>query len=57
MAHDIVIRGGQIVDGTGNEPTPGDLAIDDGVALRFANAAADADDSGRAFASLTDRLR
>jgi len=30
MAHDIVIRGGQIVDGTGAEPTPGDLAIDDG---------------------------
>ncbi len=28
------------------------LAIDDGVALRFANAAADSDDSGRAFASL-----
>ena len=30
MAHDIVIRGGQIVDGRGNEPVPGDLAIDDG---------------------------
>jgi len=30
MAHDVVIRGGQIVDGTGNEPVAGDLAIDDG---------------------------
>ncbi|MEN8158736.1 MAG: amidohydrolase family protein [Myxococcota bacterium] len=31
MAHDIVIRGGQLVDGTGREPERGDLAIDDGV--------------------------
>jgi N-acyl-D-aspartate/D-glutamate deacylase len=31
MAHDIVVRGGQLVDGTGNEPIPGDLAIDDGM--------------------------
>ena len=31
MAHDIVIRGGQVVDGTGSEPVPGDLAIDAGV--------------------------
>jgi N-acyl-D-aspartate/D-glutamate deacylase len=30
MAHDIVIRGGQLVDGTGREPETGDLAIDDG---------------------------
>ena len=30
MAHDIVIRGGQIVDGTGAEPVEGDLAIDGG---------------------------
>ena len=30
MAHDIVIRGGQLVDGTGAEPVAGDLAIDDG---------------------------
>ena len=28
MTHDIVIRGGRIVDGTGNEPAPGDVAID-----------------------------
>ena len=30
MAHDLVIRGGRIVDGTGAEPVAGDLAIDDG---------------------------
>ena len=30
MAHDLVIRGGHLVDGTGQEPTRGDLAIDDG---------------------------
>ena len=31
MAHDIVIRGGELVDGTGANPRPGDLAIDDGL--------------------------
>ena len=31
MAHDIVIRGGELVDGTGAGPVPGDLAIDDGL--------------------------
>ena len=31
MAHDIVIRGGSLVDGTGAEPVHGDLAIDDGL--------------------------
>ena len=30
MPHDIVIRGGELVDGTGAEPVPGDLAIDGG---------------------------
>ncbi len=30
MAHDIVIRGGDVVDGTGAEPVRGDLAIDGG---------------------------
>ncbi|HIG43737.1 MAG: amidohydrolase family protein [bacterium] len=30
MTHDIVIRGGSIVDGTGSEPVPGDIAIKDG---------------------------
>jgi len=30
MAHDIVIRGGELVDGTGADPVSGDLAIDDG---------------------------
>ncbi|MFP6638869.1 MAG: amidohydrolase family protein, partial [Myxococcota bacterium] len=43
MAHDIVIRGGQIVDGTGAEPTPGDLAIDDG----FITAVGEIEESGR----------
>ncbi len=31
MAHDIVIRGGELVDGTGAEPVPGEIAIDDGL--------------------------
>ena len=31
MAHDIVIRGGELVDGTGAGPVSGDLAIDDGL--------------------------
>ena len=31
MAHDIVIRGGELVDGTGSEPIRGDLAINDGL--------------------------
>ena len=31
MSHDIVIRGGSLVDGTGAEPVHGDLAIDDGL--------------------------
>ena len=31
MAHDIVIRGGELVDGTGADPVPGALAIDDGL--------------------------
>ena len=30
MAHDIVIRKGNLVDGSGAEPVPGDLGIDDG---------------------------
>ncbi len=30
MTHDIVIRGGEIVDGTGSEPSAGDVAIDGG---------------------------
>ena len=31
MSHDLVVRGGSIVDGTGREPYSGDLAISDGV--------------------------
>jgi N-acyl-D-amino-acid deacylase len=31
MGHDIVIRGGELVDGRGGEPVRGDLAIDNGV--------------------------
>ncbi len=31
MTHELVIRGGHIVDGLGGEPTPGDVAIDDGL--------------------------
>ncbi|MAV24512.1 MAG: amidohydrolase [Gammaproteobacteria bacterium] len=31
MSHEIVIRGGHIVDGLGGEPAPGDIAIDDGM--------------------------
>lgn len=31
MTHDIVIRGGNIADGTGAEPVHGDIAIDDGM--------------------------
>ena len=31
MAHEVVIRSGQIVDGTGSAPRRGDIAIDDGV--------------------------
>jgi len=31
MSYDIVIRGGQIVDGTGSEPVAGDVAIKDGL--------------------------
>ena len=31
MAHELVIRSGQIVDGTGSAPRRGDIAIDDGV--------------------------
>lgn len=42
MAYDIVIRGGTIVDGTGNDPFAGDLAIKDG----FITAIGKIDDKG-----------
>lgn len=31
MSHDIVIRNGNLIDGLGNDPVSGDLAVDDGV--------------------------
>ncbi len=31
MAYDLVIRGGLVVDGVGGEPTPGDVAIENGM--------------------------
>ena len=31
MTHGLVIRGGLVVDGIGGAPTPGDVAVDDGV--------------------------
>jgi len=43
MTHDIVIRGGELVDGTGREPVRGDLAIDDGAIT----AVGDVDGGGR----------
>lgn len=43
MSHEVVIRGGLIVDGVGGEPTPGDVAIDDGMIT----AVGDVDGKGR----------
>jgi N-acyl-D-aspartate/D-glutamate deacylase len=40
--HDLVIRGGMIVDGTGDPPRPGDLAVDDGRITAVGQVAADA---------------
>ena len=37
MAHDIVVRGGDIVDGTGAGPVRGDLAIDNGLITAVGN--------------------
>ena len=33
MAHDVVIRGGNVVDGTGAEPYQADVAIDGDLSL------------------------
>lgn len=35
MAHDIIIRSGSVLDGTGNPPTVQDIAIDDGKIARI----------------------
>ncbi len=31
MAHDLVVRGGTVADGTGVEPVQGDVAVDDDI--------------------------
>src|SRR5215470_15003296 len=40
--HDLVIRGGTIVDGTGAAPRPGDVAVDDGRVTEVGRVDADA---------------
>src|SRR5215468_2621544 len=42
--HDLVIRGGTIVDGTGSEPITGDITVDNG---RITNVGGTADGRGR----------
>lgn len=42
MTHDIIIRGGQIVDGTGADPVIGDVAITDGIITAVGNVEGDA---------------
>jgi N-acyl-D-amino-acid deacylase len=41
--HDLVVRGGTIVDGTGGAPRPGDVAVDDGRITAVGRVDADAD--------------
>ena len=50
--HDLVIRNGTIVDGTGAEPTTGDVAIDDG----RITAVGDVDGRGREEIDAQDRV-
>ncbi len=52
MAHDLVIRGGMVVDGVGGEPTPGDVAVDDGIIV----AVGDVADRGTEEIDATDHL-
>jgi len=52
MAHDLVIRGGELVDGTGAEPRRGDLAIDG----NKITAVGKVSDSGREEIDATGRL-
>ncbi|MDG0999237.1 MAG: amidohydrolase family protein [Pseudomonadales bacterium] len=37
MSHDLIIRGGLIVDGTGSQPYPGDIAIDGDTIVAIGN--------------------
>jgi N-acyl-D-aspartate/D-glutamate deacylase len=37
--HDLIVRGGLVVDGTGEEPTTGDVAIDEGVVVEVGEVA------------------
>lgn len=45
MPHDLVIRNGLIVDGTGAEPYPGEVAVDDGLITKVGGSGAQADRS------------
>jgi N-acyl-D-aspartate/D-glutamate deacylase len=40
VAHDLVIRGGLVVDGLGGEPVPGDVAVDGGTIVAVGTVAA-----------------
>jgi N-acyl-D-aspartate/D-glutamate deacylase len=50
--HDLVVRGGSVVDGTGSDAFPGDVAVDDGRITRIGTVESDArveiDATGRA---------
>ena len=57
--HDLVIRRGQVVDGTGSEPIVADIAIDGGLITEVGDVGAarqtidaDADEAGRPVAIL-----
>jgi N-acyl-D-aspartate/D-glutamate deacylase len=39
MAHDLVIRGGLVIDGVGGDPRPGDVAVDDGLIVAIGEVA------------------
>ncbi|MBD3646823.1 MAG: amidohydrolase family protein, partial [Pseudomonadales bacterium] len=50
--YDIVIRGGSLIDGSGSEPTPGDLAIEDGLIV----AVGDVDGKGKEEIDATGQM-